>query len=196
MPCPPPADHGQTLITVGRILGPRSVAAFVRGLRAQRLESHFRQTSSRSRGRLAASHGILHLCSRQCPTGSTTETGRPQEVPSRSQDAGTLNPPRHNLQVVDWLFRSSAASLIWLVVRLWLGYQYRIGSRNSISPRETQDRFGVNISALWDRASPPGLRTMTPLGSPPTPGWGSIRPLVFLGRPTDISLDGRRTGDR
>jgi thiosulfate dehydrogenase (quinone) large subunit len=29
-----------------------------------------------------------------------------------------------NLRSSDWLFRSSEASLLWLVVRLWLGYQW------------------------------------------------------------------------
>jgi thiosulfate dehydrogenase [quinone] large subunit len=36
----------------------------------------------------------------------------------------TLRTPAHNLRLADWLFRSSAASLIWLAVRLWLGYQW------------------------------------------------------------------------
>jgi thiosulfate dehydrogenase (quinone) large subunit len=58
------------------------------------------------------------------PPGSTIETGRHQEVASRSKNDGSLNPPNHNLRIADWLFRSSAASLIWLVVRLWLGYQW------------------------------------------------------------------------
>jgi thiosulfate dehydrogenase [quinone] large subunit len=30
----------------------------------------------------------------------------------------------HNLRVADWLYRSSAASVIWLAVRMWLGYQW------------------------------------------------------------------------
>ena len=29
-----------------------------------------------------------------------------------------------NLPLADWLFRSSAASWIWLVARCWLGYQW------------------------------------------------------------------------
>jgi thiosulfate dehydrogenase [quinone] large subunit len=31
---------------------------------------------------------------------------------------------RGNLKVADWLFRSKAASIIWLVARLWLGYEW------------------------------------------------------------------------
>ncbi len=30
--------------------------------------------------------------------------------------------PRGNLRAADWLYRSKAASLLWLVARLWLGY--------------------------------------------------------------------------
>lgn len=36
--------------------------------------------------------------------------------------AGTVEPNSHNLRFTDWLFRSRAASVIWLVVRLVLGY--------------------------------------------------------------------------
>jgi thiosulfate dehydrogenase (quinone) large subunit len=35
-----------------------------------------------------------------------------------------VDPATEHLSVADWLFRSSAASLIWLVARLWLGYQW------------------------------------------------------------------------
>jgi thiosulfate dehydrogenase [quinone] large subunit len=30
----------------------------------------------------------------------------------------------HNLRISDWLFRSRKASVLWLIVRLWLGYQW------------------------------------------------------------------------
>jgi thiosulfate dehydrogenase [quinone] large subunit len=36
--------------------------------------------------------------------------------------AGTLPARRRNLRAADWLFRSKAASVLWLVARLWLGY--------------------------------------------------------------------------
>jgi thiosulfate dehydrogenase (quinone) large subunit len=36
----------------------------------------------------------------------------------------TVRSSGHNLRLADWFFRSSAASLLWLVVRLWLGYQW------------------------------------------------------------------------
>ncbi|MDQ1361313.1 MAG: thiosulfate dehydrogenase (quinone) large subunit [Acidimicrobiaceae bacterium] len=37
---------------------------------------------------------------------------------------GTPVSGRRNLKVADWLFRSKAASIIWLVARLWLGYEW------------------------------------------------------------------------
>jgi thiosulfate dehydrogenase [quinone] large subunit len=36
--------------------------------------------------------------------------------------AGTPPAGRRNLRAADWLFRSKAASVLWLVARLWLGY--------------------------------------------------------------------------
>lgn len=35
-----------------------------------------------------------------------------------------MDPPTERLSVADWLFRSQVASVIWLVARLWLGYQW------------------------------------------------------------------------
>lgn len=33
-------------------------------------------------------------------------------------------PGKEHLRVADWLFRSNYASVLWLVVRIWLGYQW------------------------------------------------------------------------
>jgi thiosulfate dehydrogenase [quinone] large subunit len=51
--------------------------------------------------------------------------------PTSSQDHGVftgrvrpVEPASERLRVADWLFRSQAASVIWLVARLWLGYQW------------------------------------------------------------------------
>jgi thiosulfate dehydrogenase [quinone] large subunit len=52
-----------------------------------------------------------------------------------------LEAPSHNLRLADWLFRSSAASLIWLVVRLWLGYQWANAGYQKI--------WGSERSAFW-----------------------------------------------
>jgi len=40
---------------------------------------------------------------------------------------GLLVGPDGNLRFADWLFRSKAASVIWLVARLWLGYGGGVG---------------------------------------------------------------------
>jgi thiosulfate dehydrogenase (quinone) large subunit len=37
---------------------------------------------------------------------------------------GVLEAPSGNLRFTDWLYRSKAASVVWLVARLWLGYQW------------------------------------------------------------------------
>jgi thiosulfate dehydrogenase (quinone) large subunit len=71
----------------------------------------------------------------------TIETGRHQAVVPRSQDDGMVNAPSHNLRVADWLFRSSAASLIWLVVRVWLGYQWANAGYQKI--------WGSEKSVFW-----------------------------------------------
>jgi thiosulfate dehydrogenase [quinone] large subunit len=37
---------------------------------------------------------------------------------------GLLEAPSGNLRFADWLFRAKAASVLWLTVRLWLGYEW------------------------------------------------------------------------
>jgi hypothetical protein len=36
--------------------------------------------------------------------------------------AGTAPAERRNLPTADWFYRSKAASVLWFVARLWLGY--------------------------------------------------------------------------
>jgi thiosulfate dehydrogenase (quinone) large subunit len=43
-------------------------------------------------------------------------------LPAEGIPAGTAPAERRNLRAADWLYRSRAASVIWLVARLWLGY--------------------------------------------------------------------------
>ncbi|MGD0705389.1 MAG: DoxX family protein [Trebonia sp.] len=49
----------------------------------------------------------------QAPRDALTAEGGP---------AGTPPAERRNLRAADWLYRSKAASVLWLVARLWLGY--------------------------------------------------------------------------
>ena len=51
----------------------------------------------------------------------TTQTPR-DALPA---EAGPVQPAgRRNLRAADWLYRSKAASVLWLVARLWLGYSW------------------------------------------------------------------------
>jgi thiosulfate dehydrogenase (quinone) large subunit len=47
-----------------------------------------------------------------------TGTGTPGE------SGGVFEAPTGNLRYADWLFRSKAAAMVWLVARLWLGYEW------------------------------------------------------------------------
>lgn len=78
---------------------------------------------------------------------------------ARSRDEGMLDAPSHNLRFADWLFRSSAASLIWLVVRVWLGYQWANAGYQKI--------WGSEKSAFWfgGGAGVKGFATAGVLGS-------------------------------
>jgi thiosulfate dehydrogenase [quinone] large subunit len=54
---------------------------------------------------------------------------------------GLLEGPSGNLRFADWLFRSKAASLIWLVARLWLGYEWLNAGYQKL--------WGSEKSAFW-----------------------------------------------
>jgi thiosulfate dehydrogenase (quinone) large subunit len=45
-------------------------------------------------------------------------------VTEPNSEVGILEGPSGNLRFADWLFRSKAASVLWLVARLWLGYEW------------------------------------------------------------------------
>jgi thiosulfate dehydrogenase [quinone] large subunit len=49
--------------------------------------------------------------------------------------------PSGNLRVADWLFRSKAASVLWLVARLWLGYEWLNAGYQKL--------WGSEKSAFW-----------------------------------------------
>ena len=48
----------------------------------------------------------------------------PSSVGPQGSQVGILEGPSGNLRFADWLFRSKAASVLWLVARLWLGYEW------------------------------------------------------------------------
>jgi len=53
----------------------------------------------------------------------STTISQVQTAPAVTE-ADPVVPRNENLPLADWLFRSSAASWIWLVARCWLGYQW------------------------------------------------------------------------
>jgi len=56
-------------------------------------------------------------------------------------DGGLLEGPSGNLRFSDWLFRSKAASVLWLVARLWLGYEWLNAGYQKL--------WGSEKSAFW-----------------------------------------------
>jgi thiosulfate dehydrogenase [quinone] large subunit len=71
-----------------------------------------------------------------------------------------------NLRLSDWLFRSQAASVIWLVARLWLGYEWLNAGYQKL--------WGAESAAFWSGggAAVKGFATAGILGS--TTGKGGV----------------------
>lgn len=65
-----------------------------------------------------------------------TGAGGSDSSTSASQSSGG------NLRVPNWLFRSKAASIIWLVARLWLGYEWLNAGYQKI--------WGSESAAFWN----------------------------------------------
>jgi thiosulfate dehydrogenase [quinone] large subunit len=55
---------------------------------------------------------------------------------------GRFEAPSGNVKASDWLFRSKAAGGIWLVARLWLGYEWLNAGY--------QKMFGAEKAAFWN----------------------------------------------
>ena len=56
-------------------------------------------------------------------------------------DGGVLEGPSGNLRFADWLFRSKAAGVLWLVARLWLGYEWLNAGYQKL--------WGAEKAAFW-----------------------------------------------
>ena len=54
---------------------------------------------------------------------------------------GVFEAPSGNLRFADWLFRSKAAAAIWLLARLWLGYEWLNAGYQKL--------WGSEKSAFW-----------------------------------------------
>jgi thiosulfate dehydrogenase [quinone] large subunit len=55
---------------------------------------------------------------------------------------GTFEAPTGNVKFSDWLYRSKMASGIWLVARLWLGYEWLNAGYQKL--------FGAEKAAFWN----------------------------------------------
>ncbi len=92
------------------------------------------------------------------------------QAPRHAQnvDASPLGAPpgeRRNLRAADWLYRSKAASVVWLVTRLWLGYGWLNAGYQKL--------WGSEKAAFWNGggAGVKGFATAGVTGS--TAGKGS-----------------------
>ena len=68
-----------------------------------------------------------------------SQADRAEWVDSPERSSGGV--PGDNLRLADWLYRSHSASVIWLVVRLWLGYQWFTAGYQKI--------WGSEKAAFW-----------------------------------------------
>lgn len=85
--------------------------------------------------------------------------GRHETSPNPRKDNGNVQANDHNLRFTDWLFRSRAASVIWLAVRLVLGYWWLNAGYQKI--------WGSEKAAFWfgGGAGVKGFATAGVLGS-------------------------------
>jgi thiosulfate dehydrogenase [quinone] large subunit len=93
-------------------------------------------------------------------------THAPRHAQTAEADpAGTPPAERRNLRAADWLYRSRAASVIWLVARLWLGYGWLNAGYQKL--------WGSEKAAFWNGggAGVKGFATAGVTGS--TAGKGS-----------------------
>jgi len=76
------------------------------------------------------------------PPASSGDASDRWEVPAHHRsDDGNVQANDHNLGATDWLFRSRAASVIWLAVRLVLGYWWLNAGYQKI--------WGSEKAAFW-----------------------------------------------
>ena len=93
------------------------------------------------------------------PSASTGDVDVDKETHHNSSFDGNVPGHEHNLRSADWLFRSRAASVIWLAVRLVLGYWWLNAGYQKI--------WGSEKAAFWfgGGAGVKGFATAGVLGS-------------------------------
>lgn len=63
------------------------------------------------------------------------------DIEGETTKGGVFEAPSGNLRFADWLFRSKGAALVWLVARLWLGYEWLNAGYQKL--------WGSEKSAFW-----------------------------------------------
>ncbi len=93
------------------------------------------------------------------PPSASTDVDVDKETHHNSSFDGNVPGHEHNLRSADWLFRSRAASVIWLAVRLVLGYWWLNAGYQKI--------WGSEKAAFWfgGGAGVKGFATAGVLGS-------------------------------
>jgi thiosulfate dehydrogenase [quinone] large subunit len=70
-----------------------------------------------------------------------------------------------NLRVADWLFRSNYASILWLIVRVWLGYQWLNAGYQKIWGNEKAFFWNGNGAGVFGFAKSGVAANATPMGA-------------------------------
>ena len=93
------------------------------------------------------------------PSPASTDVGGRHVMPPKHLNDGNVAGHEHNLRLADWLFRSRAASVLWLAVRLVLGYRWLNAGYQKI--------WGSEKAAFWfgGGAGVKGFATAGVLGS-------------------------------
>ena len=93
------------------------------------------------------------------PPASTDDVGGRHVMPPKPRNDRNVPGHEHNLPFADWLFRSRAASVLWLAVRLVLGYWWLNAGYQKI--------WGSEKAAFWfgGGAGVKGFATAGVLGS-------------------------------
>jgi thiosulfate dehydrogenase (quinone) large subunit len=117
--------------------------------------------------------GLIVETPEKSPTVAPSDSPPDDEISSRTETVESSGGSERtsapgmapNVRLADWLYRSHEASVLWLVVRLWLGYQWLNAGYQKI--------WGSEHAAFWfgGGAGVKGFATAGVLGS--TAGKGS-----------------------
>ena len=87
------------------------------------------------------------------------------EMAAAAGEAEAIVPASERLGVTDWLFRSNYASVIWLVIRVWLGYQWINAGYQKIWGSEKMAFWYGGGAGVYGFASAGVTANRTPMGA-------------------------------